>query len=161
MTINLNEKSGDELANLICEIDFLIQDGTLSVGVLGLSENAAKFCNKLYKAMSNKTMTKKQEKWEDETLREWRKLWLEVVDLIVNSEGIVDLVEAETITEQFISDQLRQARQREREVIVNKMLKIEKTKWHDCEHCTCLAYAIVSIFGEKYEKIIKGFNKEK
>jgi len=104
---------------------------------------------------------KKQEKWEDETLREWRKLWLEVVDLIVNSEGIVDLVEAETITEQFIFAQIRQARQREREVIVNKMLKIEKTKWHDCEHCTCLAYAIVSIFGEKYEKIIKGFRNVK
>ena len=48
----------------------------------------------------------------------------------------------------------------ERRRIVRKMLKIEKEKWKDAIHCTCLAYAIVSIFGERYEKIIKKFKKE-
>ena len=37
----------------------------------------------------------------------------------------------------------------------DKLVKIELDKWNDEVHCTCLAYAIVKVFGEKYEKILK------
>lgn len=41
------------------------------------------------------------------------------------------------------------------EKIAEKLLEIEKEKWDDAVHCTCLGYAIVTIFGDKYEKKIK------
>lgn len=46
-------------------------------------------------------------------------------------------------------------REKEKNRIAKKLVKIEKEKWKDEEHCTCLGYAIVTIFGEKYEEQLK------
>jgi len=41
--------------------------------------------------------------------------------------------------------------QQERERIAEELVKIEREKWKDAKHCSCLGYAIVKVFGEKYE----------
>lgn len=47
----------------------------------------------------------------------------------------------------------------QREEIAKQFIEIEKDKWKDAEHCTCLGYAIVKIFGKKYERIIDDYQK--
>lgn len=54
-----------------------------------------------------------------------------------------------------------QVRQKTLEEVADKLIKIEKDKWEDAEHCTCLGYAIVSVFGEKYEKILQNLKSKK
>ena len=43
----------------------------------------------------------------------------------------------------------------QREEIAKQFIEIEKDKLKDAEHCTCLGYAIIKIFGKKYEKILQ------
>ena len=43
--------------------------------------------------------------------------------------------------------------------VANKLVEIEKRKWKKEVHCTCLGYAIVEVFGEKYEKILMELKK--
>ena len=56
--------------------------------------------------------------------------------------------------EKYFRSALTENRKRVREEIVNKLVEIEKRKWNDAVHCTCLGYAIVEIFGEEYEKVL-------
>lgn len=37
---------------------------------------------------------------------------------------------------------MEQALESQKEEIISKLKKIEKERWSDAEHCTCLAYAI-------------------
>ena len=52
-------------------------------------------------------------------------------------------------------EMVKKAMKEQRQEIANKLIDIENSKWKDAEHCTCLGYAIVTIFGEEYEKFIK------
>ena len=52
MLITIETKRGDELANLVCEIDALIKDGTIPVGVTGISPNAAEMAGLFNKALT-------------------------------------------------------------------------------------------------------------
>ena len=51
----------------------------------------------------------------------------------------------------FIKDFIKWLLLQERERIAEELVKIEKRKWKDAEHCSCLGYAIVTVFGEEYE----------
>ncbi len=51
MKIILDIKPSKELFNLLCEIDALIKDGSISVGVLGLSPDSARVCNNFYQLL--------------------------------------------------------------------------------------------------------------
>lgn len=53
MKIVFDKKQGEKLANLLCEIDALIHDGTIKVGFVGLSENAANDCHIFDKFINN------------------------------------------------------------------------------------------------------------
>jgi len=47
MKITLATKAGDKLANLLCEVDALIHDGTIKVGCIGISPDSAEYCHVL------------------------------------------------------------------------------------------------------------------
>ena len=49
--------------------------------------------------------------------------------------------------ETFINQKLQQAEQRKIEEIIEELFKIEKEKWNDAEHCSCLGYALIKISG--------------
>lgn len=53
MIIKFDKKAGDKLANLLCEVDELIKDGSIKVGALGLSPDSAKYCDIFYKGINN------------------------------------------------------------------------------------------------------------
>lgn len=55
---------------------------------------------------------------------------------------------------------IKSKRQEERDRIGKKLLKMENEKWGDAEHCSCLGYAISTIFGEKYEELMKLHKKD-
>ncbi len=48
MKITFDKKAGDKLVNILCEIDALIADGTISIGMTGISPDAAKFIHIFY-----------------------------------------------------------------------------------------------------------------
>ena len=51
-----------------------------------------------------------------------------------------------------MDEKTKQALYRQEQKFAKQLIKIEKEKWGDAEHCTCLGYAIVTVFGEKWEK---------
>lgn len=53
MKIKFDKKVGDKLANILCEVDALIKDGTIPVGMTGLSPDAQKFISLFYKCIDN------------------------------------------------------------------------------------------------------------
>jgi len=53
----------------------------------------------------------------------------------------------------FIEDWIRETLTKQEEGIIEKLFTIEKRKWNDAEHCSCLGYAIIQIAGgEESEK---------
>jgi hypothetical protein len=53
-----------------------------------------------------------------------------------------------------------------RNQIIEELFQIEKEKWKDCDHCTCLGYAIIQIAGgedsekgKEMEKRLQELNK--
>lgn len=53
MKIQFSNKNAEELANLLCEVDALIEDGTIPIGITGISENATKMCKLFYRGTSD------------------------------------------------------------------------------------------------------------
>ena len=47
----------------------------------------------------------------------------------------------------WIEKTLTQLEKEVREELVEQLFKVEKEKWHDAEHCTCLGYALVEVCG--------------
>ena len=52
MKVHIEDKAVEELANLLCEVDALIKDGTIPVGFTGISIDAAKYIDTFYKALT-------------------------------------------------------------------------------------------------------------
>ena len=52
MKITFDTKAGDILANLLCEIDAMIEMGDVKVGVLGLSPDSAKYTHIFYQGLN-------------------------------------------------------------------------------------------------------------
>lgn len=48
---------------------------------------------------------------------------------------------------QRTTEELKLERERVREEITEQLFKIEKEKWKDAEHCTCLGYSIIEVAG--------------
>lgn len=57
MKIVFEDKCGEKLADLLCEIDALIEDGTISVGFTGLSPDITKFCKLFYRGTNERKNT--------------------------------------------------------------------------------------------------------
>lgn len=54
-----------------------------------------------------------------------------------------------------MEEKIKEAEDRKVKEIADKLVQIEKEKWDDAEHCNCLGYAIVTVFGEEYEEKLK------
>ena len=52
MEVVFDKKAGDKLANILCEADALIADGSIKIGVFGLSQDSADFIKLFYKGLS-------------------------------------------------------------------------------------------------------------
>jgi len=58
MEVVFDKKAGDKLANILCEVDALIADGSIKIGVFGLSQDSADFINLFYKGLSGESKKK-------------------------------------------------------------------------------------------------------
>jgi len=54
-----------------------------------------------------------------------------------------------------LDDLIELVEKRERQKLAEELIRIEKNKWEDAIHCSCLRYAIVTVFGEEYEDKLK------
>lgn len=80
--------------------------------------------------------------------------------------GCLNNVENEFV--EYISKVEEDARKDERERVIQELFGIEKDKWNDAEHCTCLGYALVKLSGgedskggQEMEKRLKGLDNNK
>jgi len=62
---------------------------------------------------------------------------------------------------QLCEEKVNQSLLSQKEEIVKKLIEIEKEKWNDAYHCTCLGYAIVQVFGEKHEEELLKIHQSK
>lgn len=51
MITTFDHIASEKLASLLCEIDALVADGSIKVGVLGLSPDSAKMCKKFWQCL--------------------------------------------------------------------------------------------------------------
>ena len=63
-------------------------------------------------------------------------------------EGIVEALQYQELKEASIAE----AKNEERERMVEELFEIEKTKGKDAKHCTCLGYAIIQVVGGEDSK---------
>jgi len=54
---------------------------------------------------------------------------------------------------------IQQAVEEERARVVEELFEMEKNKWKDVEHCTCLGYAIIQVVGGEDSKEGKEMSK--
>lgn len=77
-----------------------------------------------------------------------------VMDKYIDSNSHFDMVDGYIPLVDFITSEIRQAQEEERKKITRELIRIEKDKWKNAKHCTCLQFAIYKV-KETLKKSIK------